>query len=322
MIWQEIQQRAESLEEEDLQTALRHLNPDVQFADRPMPSGLVFVPREVKIVGDTLVWNAKDPRFKRTRSGMLNDFIALCDDADNYGSVESAIAGFALKWGVLGLCEHGLPCSHNQYPYGLNERVRPCLPRLVDGPPDRAEFQFWESLDQWVEWSRRARAIVRIGAQLNLGRRAKREDWLIAKGLADPSGGLFLDDAAANLKDLNAERKELAEELDGWISLGQVRPRIEWRRPWRFSLAAGSAGPNLFGVLALFMITEIANASIAICSSCCHAYRPERRIDPKRRNYCPACRGPTGRRAAVRDAQRDWRGRQRAQGGRGRSDRP
>jgi predicted RNA-binding Zn-ribbon protein involved in translation (DUF1610 family) len=41
----------------------------------------------------------------------------------------------------------------------------------------------------------------------------------------------------------------------------------------------------------------------AVCSSCHRAYIPQRRPDPTRRNYCPAC----GRLAAMRDASRDYR---------------
>jgi len=181
-------------------------------------------------------------------------------------------------------------------------------------PAEGSDFRFWEPVSVWFEWSRKAKALLNIAAQLNKGKRASFEDWNTVKGIRDT--GLGETEAAPYVQDLRAARRELAWELDGWISIGQIRPRISWNRTpsgWRFSLDAVSTGPNLFGLLALYIVSEVAGTGqgIAFCSSCAKSYRPERRLNPKNRNYCPKCRGESGKQAARRDAARDFRRRQR-----------
>src|SRR5438552_701854 len=90
-----------------------------------MPAGSVFVPSDIELEDGRLHWGAGGARYKHVSSRMLDDFIDL-HDAD-----DSSILRFARKWGVIGVCRHGLPGSHNQYPLGLMEGVRPCLPMLV-----------------------------------------------------------------------------------------------------------------------------------------------------------------------------------------------
>jgi hypothetical protein len=98
--------------------------------------------------------------------------------------------------------------------------------------------------------------------------------------------------------------------------MGEVRPRLSWKSAparWQLDLDAVSTGPNLLGILALYIASEIAGTGrgMAFCSSCEQSYSPERRLNPNNRNYCPKCRGVSGKRAARRDASRDFRRRER-----------
>jgi hypothetical protein len=233
---------------------------------------------------------------------MLEDFLRLHDVGDE------KILIYAQEWGVLGLCVHELPCSHSQYLYGLQHGVRPCTPVLAPWPSEAAKseeienarsFRFRERLSAWRTWSKRARCLLNIGARLNQGKLAKVEDWQALKDLSD--SGLGESEEARYMRTIEDGRRELASELDGWISMGQVRPRISWSKR-RFSLDAVSSGPNLFGLLALAIAVAITDG-ISICSACGCDYKPRRRPNPNRREYCDSCRA-SGR--AQRDASRDW----------------
>lgn len=311
MFWQNVETEAQAKEPDQ---ELRDLLP-AAFPDRPLQAGLLFVPRDIQIDGDRLVWSVQGARYKRARSGMLSDFVGICTKAD----YRSAILSCARKWGVLGICQgHSLPCSHNQYAHGLLDGVQPCLPMLVTPlPRNGSAFQFWEPLALWGEWSKKVSAVMGIAAQLDDGKKASFQDWNIVKGIRD--SGSEESGTAPYVRDLGTARRELAWELDSWISIGQVRPRIAWSKQksdWRLSLDAVSTGPNLFGLIALYLATEVAGTGkgIAFCSSCGDSYEPERRLNPKYRNYCPKCRGESGKQAARRDAARDFRRRQREKG--------
>jgi hypothetical protein len=112
--------------------------------------------------------------------------------------------------------------------------------------------------------------------------------------------------------DIQAQRQEFTWELDGWSLMGQVRPRVSWNRTppgWVLNLDAVGTGPNLFGLLSLYIASEVAGAGTAgvFCTSCGRFYTPNRRPNPCRSNYCQQCRGETGKNAAWRDASRRYR---------------
>jgi len=306
------------------------------YPDQPMASGLLFVPQEIELDGEFLTWSWVAPwawsedgpkvRYRHPKPGMLADFLRLEDARDD------KILAYARRWGVLGICDHGLPCSHNQYPTGILEGVKPCLPILAT-PLSPGEYRVREPLVIWREWSRKAQALINISVQLNQDRFPRVEDWRVVKGL----GASDLGQTERDLSDLglveppdrrsmndstklDKAHRALAYELDGWISMGQIRPRISWERQrqpdrmsqanWvgRFSLDAVSSGPNLFGLLALGLLLAIARTSLAVCSACANSYIPKRRPNPNRRNYCTRC----GLKAAQLEASRRYRSRKQA----------
>lgn len=266
------------------------------------------MPGEIDLAGELLTWSARSAYYKHARPSMLADFVRLCDADD------AAILSYARKWGVLNICEHGLPCSHNQYPYGLIDGVKPCLPQLLTPlPAQGSDFRFGERLEHWRVWSRKAKALMTIGSHLNRRKLPRYGDWEVIKGFCESP---WETESRPYMKSLASARKELAWEVDHWIALSQVRPRISWNETvadWRCSLDALCTGPNLFGVLAVYLIGAIAapGRGIAICSSCAQPYIPERRPDPNRNNYCRHCQGKSGKQAARRDAARRFRAKQR-----------
>jgi hypothetical protein len=185
----------------------------------------------------------------------------------------------------------------------------------------------------WRQWSRKAQALINIGAQLNQERFPRVADWRVVKDLAD-SGlgeteqhlrdmGLVEPDYKCFTrapKNLDKAYRQLAYELDDWISIGQIRPRLSWKKRRaqdrigpadgaRFSLDAVTSGPNLFGLLALDLALAIAGKSLAVCTACAKSYMPKRRPNPNRQNYCEYC----GLKAAQSHASRRYRMRKRAE---------
>jgi hypothetical protein len=231
------------------------------FPDRPMQSGRLFVPRDIRLDGEFLSWpwvqpwgSSDDKRLKRrvayreAKPDMLARFLRL------HSATDETILGYARRWGVLGICDHGLPCSHNH-----------CLPMLCPTREKGLSFRLMEPLAAWRGWSKKAQALISIGAHLNQGKVAHVEDWQVIKDL--PFFGQVGTEPV--MESVTDARRELADELDGWISIGQVRPRISWRKDRaRFSLDAVSSGPNLFGLLALNIAVAIAAGEGAGCVLC------------------------------------------------------
>src|SRR5262249_44652192 len=263
--------------------------------------------------GESLTWSADGARYRYAGDGMLADFIEICTAKNQ----SSTILAYAQKWSVLGICEHGLPCSHNQYAYGLDYGIRPCLPMLVKVvPAEEPDVRFSEPIRAWIEWSRMAKALLSVGLQLRAGKAVTLAEWSTMMG-ADSSevegAGLFDESVPTKNKDLlKAQRQGFAWKLDDWMLIGQVRPRVSWKREppgWNFGLDAVTTGPNLFGLLALYIANEVTGSgrAKAFCTSCGKLYDAGRRLNQKRANYCPQCRGKSGKQAAWRDASRRYR---------------
>ena len=83
-------------------------------SDRPMREGMLYSPRDIELDGERLIWVGQSMRYKHAKPEMLDDFIGLCD-AERFSS---AVLAYARRWGVLGLCEHGLPSSHHRQANG------------------------------------------------------------------------------------------------------------------------------------------------------------------------------------------------------------
>src|SRR5687768_9712967 len=111
-------------------------------------------PSVVNVEGESLVYSARglivqpDPKHPFEP---LDSFIRL------EGTESKEIAGFARKWGVLGICEHGLPSTH-QSPHFFN--VDGPFIQLLTGvgyrhcfPSERAGGMWHEPINAWHTWS-------------------------------------------------------------------------------------------------------------------------------------------------------------------------
>jgi hypothetical protein len=250
-----------------------------------MQAGVSYVPQHLELTADAILW-AGPLKDVRPGPGLLEDFVELWDAPD------AAILRYARRWGVLGICKHGVPASHNDYPFGVQHGVEGCFPL----PAKRGEFWHTDPLDRWRYFSRIFRAIRDVGAQVNQSKVGDRSDWAWVQTINrnDPPW-----------KSVREARMVLSWKLQDLLDLGQVRPDLKWdnrKQQWQIEMGAHSV-PNLFGLVSLSLVLSICRRELVICSSCQKPYIPPRRPNPWRRNYCQKC----GNKAAQKDAARAYR---------------
>lgn len=257
----------------------------------------------VQEVKDGYLWyRVLDLQKSAAATGLLQGFINLADSPDN------AVIQFARKHGCMGLCGHGLP----PYAHGCNVRA-----------PRRDGDLFGESIDHYRRMAKLYQTILGLGAEIQLGRPGRPEDWDVLGFLDEPAFPnrqrlstrfKLFDEWGLNKPKKGrstyflAARQEMEIAIGYMIEVANVRPRFTWKDSWRIELGSGGPGANLPAVLLLQLLPVMADVDgYAVCSSCHRAYIPSRRPDPTRNNYCEMC----GRRAAVRDAKRRQREKQR-----------
>lgn len=297
-----------------------------QALDRPIATGTVLIPSCVAQQGQRLCWGATfehPPVERRVGPRWLESFTALADASD------VAIVEYAREHGVLGLCAHSLPWTHNppgdekaamaiadgtrgaptagrgrgsSVPPALRrwlavQIARGCRPQAVE---DSERFTAWEPLAQWRRWARQARALLNVAASLHQDKPGPAEDWstIFTNG---PRRAPWWKQTTAG------DRIILAHVLNEWMVLANVRPLITWSigRPPEVVFSSGAGHATLFGTLACQLVFAAARSDgMAVCSSCGGMYTPTRRPRGDQRRYCPTCRR---RGVPLRDAQRDCR---------------
>lgn len=259
--------------------------------DRPVVANTINVPTNLRLAGEMLVWSWLDlPRHTRPGPGLLDQFVVLAD------APAERILTYAQRWGVLLLCEHHLPSSHNPPPLYMSQSGPMwCLPSR---DPDN---QCWELLEDWRHFARQARALLRVAVRLHEGRTGAAADWgTVYERPAQPG--------PPGQGDLDAERLALTLLVNEWLVLGNVRPQFWWAEGRNAAPEIRLGGEDLFGALAVQLALAISQTDgLALCSACGSPYVPERRPRPDERHYCAACRD-AGR--PIRDAARDYRSRQ------------
>jgi hypothetical protein len=276
------------------------------FVDQPQAGAAYAAPERVEldVKTDRLYWafgstpeKARD--LIRPSANLLTAFIELADaDPDR-------ILAYARRHGVLEICEHGLPRSHKPGPHvsGAPAGLFTCDPL---GWHDRFEqpAAWWfgyEPLDAWRFWSRQARTVVNIAAELHLDRVGRPEDWKIVfeRSPAPRNAPWWKQDVAV-------DRGQLARVVQEWLDIADVRPRAEWPQS---GPSLRLFGRGLFGALSIqLLLSAWKTTAIAVCSSCGSAYAPVRRPRRTGRHYCEACRQKG---VHKRDAARDYERRQR-----------
>lgn len=279
-------------------------------------------PRHARLEGNKILWSwggtsMDDARRPSNPKGMLDAFVRIKNAAD--------ILRFVLKYGVLVVCEHGLPVSHN---------LKSCVPLVWEkaswSPETGTARQetLWAPLETWLSYVRLAKSLLSLAGELHRGQRGAAEDWDIALRTFLPPdnagkvggpiallGGAPVEDVSQVLAGAKAPYYPfklswgpyyLSQVVDAWLSYGNVRPRFWWSPTGNPSFSLLGTMPScVFAPLGVQLMLAIARSNaVALCSGCGTPYlRQGRQPQPGQRNYCPNC----GERVANRDRQRSWR---------------
>lgn len=239
-------------------------SPDGQL-ERATDGTLWSLPRTIELRRDRICWTPEPGREILPGRRMLTAFMGLGDKP------AEAVLGFAKKYGVLGLCEHDVPAS------GHGD----CVARGWRTP------QCWEPVEVWHMFAREALALTRIAGRLLQGQTGRAEDWQVVYGRTKRNG----ERIPWWQQHLDVERVKVAMVANEWLSLGRVRPVVDWRHSHK-KPSVRLGGHGLFGALALQLALAVGQSpGFAICVHCRQEYPPTaRRPKAGQRNFCLDCR--------------------------------
>jgi hypothetical protein len=235
---------------------------------------LIWTPAKARYVGGSWILDgaiARDWLLRRREAesegrAILDEFVKLKD------AKGEKILAFAKRWGVLDLCQHGVPRQHETLP-GLPIKVPSPLGLASDSVPSRCPAVRHEPLETWRFFARQAAALLRIAAQVRQERLASQRDW-----------ALVLNEGWSPQPRVQDHRGCLRDVLDSWLTIGKVGVAIDDRSEtlkWR--------GADLFGELAVQLaLVSLGKEGRVFCSKCGKEYVPKKRVAKGAVHVCPA----------------------------------
>jgi hypothetical protein len=133
-------------------------DPQSQFG-RAVPTGALFTFKDIRLDPDEqhLLCDCREvARVVLPTRDLLDGFVQLAE------APAASILRYARKWGLLYLDPQGRPCTK--------------LHQIVPGA-DGKPLPRTEPLEAWRYYSRRARAVLNLAAQLQQGKRGDATDW-------------------------------------------------------------------------------------------------------------------------------------------------
>ena len=268
---------------------------------RSIPIGSVFDyrPAKVWLESEMLFYTRGESILEEHEmEGILDSFVKIRGEDD--------VLRFAEQFGPLRLCPHNLPWTHERETVFFDLRPE-------DGECHGAVSP--ESLAAWFQWVETARAILTIAAELHQGRVPNREVWETASQILNPRYQEEPEDwpNARDPQQFDLARLYCADLGWAWMDLANIKPKLDWGDGIQAPRLYLWPIPFAFGALGLQLAQAVTRShGLAICSGCGNPYvRSRTRPQAGRRNYCPDC----GTRAALRDAQRERRAKQRGDHG-------
>jgi hypothetical protein len=198
--------------------------------------------------------------------GVLDEFIELAECND------SEILKYARTWGVLELCQHHLPYLHGRPHEHLRLPLSDSSFRSRQRTTSKCFPLGTEPLEVWRFFSRQAKALLRIAANLQQETPGESDDW-----------SLVLRDQVSPKQGVEIHRDCWVDAVESWMTLGDVRPRLDFRNhtiTW--------ARTDLFGELAVQLALVGVRADGWVhCTNCGRGYAPRKQIVRGGVHYCP-----------------------------------
>src|ERR1017187_5244584 len=206
-----------------------------------VPIGQIRAPPLGKVL-DTSIAGLATRSERRKPPDLLERFCLIAESADT----DAAIVAFARRWGLLGLCEHGLPSE------GLCNGHSTCTPCGWTGT---------ESFDHWRRLARAFQSMLRIGLALNRGKPGENADWeLAADGLCGDAGEELLghwwaEGIAPRLNDVEITRRttkglrvariDYAILMQRLIEISHLQPEFGISgRNWNIEMGSTPSNPS------------------------------------------------------------------------------
>jgi uncharacterized Zn finger protein (UPF0148 family) len=268
-------------------------DPQSQFG-RAVPTGALFTFKDIRLDPDEqhLLCDCREvARVVLPTRDLLDGFVQLAE------APAASILRYARKWGLLYLDPQGRPCTK--------------LHQIVPGA-DGKPLPRTEPLEAWRYYSRRARAVLNLAAQLQQGKRGDATDWAALDAVGARIGPVALAEITRRgLLGLYAEvgcpqeskasietrRRFLTWELMLWLDV--TRPTLTLKptpQSWQMEITYNGC---LLAAVALQLALTLAGArTLATCSGCGMAYMRARAAKSGQANFCPQC----GSQEALRQA--------------------
>ena len=282
----------------------------------------ILVPGGIKRRGTDLVWKhswrESGPQLKAVDDDLLPEFLSLSNASDR------RIREFTKRYGVLALCEHGLPFCHNlprlhfpgiiwnphlrrfelEFPaeaYGdsessisfevsrlnqaaLSPRDVGCFPQLTK---DR---WFFESFDAWRMLAQAVGGLCRLSYSLARGKAGSEEDWLCIIRQFETTNVI----RSFWQMELKTQRQMLSTYLNRMVRWGATYPTLSWSEDvprLAFAPPLHRVG-GLWGTIAIKILFQANRVGgIEICYHCGLPYVLDRRPRAGQRTFCQVCRG-------------------------------
>jgi hypothetical protein len=234
---------------------------------------------------------------------MLRGFVRLGDVPET--RFPARLEAYALRWGVLGLCRHGLPATH---------------PITAEMAPIEVPCGLWmtttatEPVALWREYARQACAVLDLATALVTEEVAARKlppvlpsrsaaeheaaAWSIALREFPPGSTAppVLDGQLQGPDRVTQHRWLLDRAIARWTNVAgiQLVPDLGGAQPVRLSVR------SLFGALAIQLLFAAVRAPFTrSCAGCAKLFSPLRRPRGGEQSWCLDCKGEGKDRAAA-----------------------
>jgi hypothetical protein len=237
------------------------------FKAASLPVGYTWAPQFDHVAAGRIV-HLRGSQIKRKSSQqLLTQFCGISQSGD----AAAATVRFTKRWGLVGLCTHGLPARHGAG----------CAPS--------------DGVDGYRTFSLAIDALQRIAMELSQGRSGEDTDWELADAILsgpDFPGWSELE-REVFLSSTTLARVQFQILMRRLVEISGLVPRLNWKDgAWAIDFDCEGSS-NLAAILTIQLMARVGGGAMKKCRSCPRWFQPT-----GRQVYCSAC----GIRAAWRDA--------------------